>query len=350
MIDKKIYKNKKVLITGHTGFKGSWLSCILSSWGAEVHGLSIDVPTKPALYDYIKDIFSIDHRQDINDLNSLKKYFDENKPDFIFHLAAQPIVVESLINPLDTIRTNTLGTANMLECLRILDYPCTAVFITSDKAYRNNEWIWGYKEDDILGGSDPYSGSKGAAELVLYSYVKSFFHSNKPKIKIGIGRAGNVVGGGDWAANRIIPDAMKSWSEGKVLNIRYPKSTRPWQHVLEPLSGYLKLAEKLYFEKIEIGEAFNFGPDTNKDYTVLNVVETLSKFWDGSKFSITEDKKNNEAGLLKLNCDKAASLLSWRAKLSFEQTIQWTSEWYFNFYRNQQDPKNLTLKQIEEYF
>lgn len=350
MSDSNIFKNKKVLVTGHTGFKGSWLSLILKYFEAKVHGFSNKVPTELSHYKFLNGVFDKDLRQNVNDFPSLKKYIAKNRPDFIFHLAAQPLVFESILNPLETFKTNTIGTANLLESLRLENYPCTAVIITSDKVYRNNEWKKGYKESDFLGGKDPYSGSKGAAELVLNSYINSYFKSPESKVKIGIGRAGNVVGGGDWAPNRIIPDAMKCWSKNDILQIRHPNSTRPWQHVLEPLSGYLKFAEFLKKKKVDSGEAFNFGPHSNVNHSVLEVVNTLSKYWKNPLFEVKETNDSSEAGLLKLNSSKALSSLNWKTKLSFKETMEWTSEWYFDFYNRDIDPQDLSMDQIIRFF
>ena len=240
------YKNKKVLVTGHTGFKGSWLTTWLIKLGAEVTGLSNGIPTSPSMFEELNLSNKInDIRLDVKDLASVKKVINDCQPDFIFHLAAQAIVSKSYSDPVDTVTTNVIGTMNILESLRLYDQSCTVIMITSDKCYDNVEWIWGYKESDHMGGKDVYSGSKGAAELIIKSYVNSFFKNNHP-VKIAIGRAGNVIGGGDWASDRIIVDCVKAWSKGEKLEIRSPEATRPWQHVMEPLSGYLTLGEKLY--------------------------------------------------------------------------------------------------------
>ncbi|MAC40702.1 MAG: CDP-glucose 4,6-dehydratase [Pelagibacterales bacterium] len=348
-----IYKNKKVLITGHTGFKGSWLSSWLIKLGANVTGISDGIPTSPSMFEELNLSNKLnDLRCDIRDLDSLKKAIYDTKPDFIFHLAAQAIVSKSYSNPVDTITTNVIGTMNILESLRDYKNPCTVIMITSDKCYDNVEWIWGYKESDQMGGKDVYSGSKGAAELIIKSYVNSFFNDNHP-VKISTGRAGNVIGGGDWASDRIIVDCMKAWSNGEKLEIRSPEATRPWQHVLEPLSGYLSLGEKLHNDSSLHGEAFNFGPRSEQNQTVVELIKDLSNNCDfkDKKFEITDNIKFHEASLLKLNCDKALSYLKWDSTLYYKQTIILVAKWYDKFYNSgsNNDLYKFTLDQISEY-
>jgi len=348
-----IYKDKKVLITGHTGFKGSWLTTWLLKLGAKVVGISKDIPTSPSIFKEL-DLKSkiTDYREDIRDLDKIVEIISKERPDFIFHLAAQPIVSLSYSNPIETISSNILGTANILEALRVLDLPITAIMITSDKAYDNVEQVWGYKEDDKMGGKDIYSGSKGGAELVIKSYYHSFFKSN-PNIKLAIGRAGNVIGGGDWAKDRIVVDCMEAWSMGELVEIRSPNATRPWQHVLEPLSGYLTLGQALYKDNSLDGEAFNFGPRAEQNHTVKELLIDLSKYWHFDSvekaFKVTDNIPFHEAGLLKLNCDKALFYLNWHSTLEYKDTIKFTSEWYYDFYEKSTNMYNRTLKQIEEY-
>ena len=255
---KSIFSNKKVIITGHTGFKGSWLSLWMNMLGADLYGISLSVPTKPSHFEFLDLNFKQDIRIDISKSKQIDKIINDIQPDFIFHLAAQPLVGKSYTDPLFTFSTNIMGTVSILDSLRKLKKECIAVIITSDKSYLNQEINRGYNENDKLGGNDPYSGSKGATELVIYSYFQSFFKDSN--IKIGVGRAGNVIGGGDWADNRIIPDAIKSLETKNKLIIRNPNATRPWQHVLEPLSGYIALALDLKTSKINNGNVFNFGP------------------------------------------------------------------------------------------
>jgi CDP-glucose 4,6-dehydratase len=350
----KKYNDKKVLITGNTGFKGSWLSLWLLELGAEVSGYSRDVPTEPSLFKTLNIETKI--RQiygDIRDLTLLRSTIQEIKPDFIFHLAAQPIVSASYDEPVETISTNVLGTMNILESIRLIDYPCIAVIITSDKCYDNVEWVWGYRETDALGGKDIYSGSKGAAELVFKSYYHSFFQSGKGNIRIASARAGNVIGGGDWARDRIIPDIMRSWSQGKPVEIRSPDATRPWQHVLEPLSGYLNLGAELSRNSLLSGQSFNFGPRSEYNRTVKELLEDLTLRWNFSDpndaYLVTDNQPFHEAGLLKLNCDKALFHLKWTAALSYMDLLEFTGDWYYQFYKSNDDMYNYTINQIKKY-
>lgn len=349
-----IYNNKKVLVTGNTGFKGSWLTVWLLKLGAKVVGISKDIPSNPSMFEELGLEKKITHHfEDIRNLEGIKQVFQSEKPDFIFHLAAQPIVSTSYSEPIETFTSNTIGTANILEALRMLNSKCVAVFITSDKCYDNVEWVWGYKETDALGGKDIYSGSKGAAELVIKSYFHSFFNRKDSELKLGIGRAGNVIGGGDWAKDRIVVDCMRAWSENKIVEIRSPNATRPWQHVLEPLSGYLQLGQKLCEKKELHGEAFNFGPKSQKNHTVSDLLNELCKSWgyeDPAKaYSITDNIPFYEAGLLRLNCDKALFHLNWQANLEYSETIKFVGEWYYSFYKRNKDMYNFTLSQIANY-
>lgn len=349
-----VYKNKKVVVTGHTGFKGTWLVTWLIKLGANVVGISNKIPSSPSMFEELDLLNSDkDYRVDIRDLKKLTEILEKEKPDFLFHLAAQPIVSISYSDPIETISSNVMGTVNVLESLRNLNINCTTIMITSDKVYDNIEQVWGYKEDDKIGGKDIYSGSKGAAELMIKSYVNSFFNSQNSNVKIAIGRAGNVIGGGDWAKDRIIVDSMIAWSQGEKVEIRNPEATRPWQHVLEPLSGYLNLGLKLYESKLTNGEAFNFGPKAEQNHTVKKLLDDLSSYWSFN--SVDEAIKEvinfnfTESKLLKLNCDKALFYLEWQANLEYEDTIKFTSEWYFNYYNNTEDIKDLTNRQIDQY-
>lgn len=349
-----IYKNKKVLVTGHTGFKGSWLTTWLIKLGANVVGVSKDIPTNPSMFEELKLEWKIKHYQeDIRNLDKMIKIISTEKPDFLFHLAAQPIVSTSYSDPIETISSNVMGTANILEALKISNHKCTAIIITSDKAYDNVEQVWGYKEDDKMGGKDIYSGSKGAAELIIKSYYHSFLKNEKCNVKLAIGRAGNVIGGGDWAKDRIVVDCMLAWSKSEVVEIRAPKATRPWQHVLEPLSGYLNLGAELYEDDSLHGEAFNFGPRAEQNHTVEELLIDLSKYWDftdvNDAYKVTGNIPFHEAGLLKLNCDKALFYLKWQANLEYKDTIRFTSEWYFDFYKTDANILDKTIEQITEY-
>jgi len=351
LLFKDTFLNKKVLVTGNTGFKGSWLTVWLLELGAEVYGISVDIPTNPSHFETAKLYKKIVHYEtDICNLENLQKIVHEIRPDFVFHLAAQPLVRLSYIDPVATYQTNVLGTLNLLEALRLLEKPCTAVLITSDKCYDNVEWIWGYRENDTLGGSDPYSASKGAAELVIRSHVKSFFSKNGA-VRIAVGRAGNVIGGGDWAQDRIVPDCVRAWAKGESVQLRNPQATRPWQHVLEPLSGYLALAAELNQKDELHGEPFNFGPPAHQNHSVLKLVQMMSEDWDQvhwEEFSDTLEQPH-ESGLLKLNCDKALHHLHWQAILSFQETVRMTAEWYSFYYKNPSTIWKRTLAQIKEY-
>jgi len=348
------YKNKKILITGNTGFKGSWLTTWLLKLGAKIYGISKDIPTEPSMFKEMELKKKIVHyEKDVRDLDFVKNIVEEVKPDFVFHLAAQPLVSISYSDPIETVYTNVLGTTNILEALKESNHNCVGIIITSDKCYDNVEWVWGYKETDILGGKDIYSGSKGAAELIFKSYYHSFFKKDKSNIKVATARAGNVIGGGDWAKDRIIPDCIRAWSKNEIVEVRSPNATRPWQHVLEPLSGYLALGEQLFLRNNLNGKSFNFGPMSQYSHTVEKLLQDLSKYWDiqdsSSAYQITDDIKFHEAGLLKLNCDKALFHLKWLPTLSYEQFIEFTGAWYYNFYKEKEDMFNYTFEQLKKY-
>lgn len=349
---QRSYAGKKVLVTGHTGFKGTWLTAWLLKLGAKVAGLSKDIPTRPSMFEELGLADRISHHiADVRDLAAVKRIVVGEKPDFVFHLAAQAIVSRSYTDPVETMTTNAIGTMNVLEALREITHPCVAVMITSDKCYNNVEWVWGYRETDELGGSDIYSGSKGAAELVIRSYVASFFREPETGVRIGVGRAGNVIGGGDWAQDRIIVDCVRAWNEGKPLEMRSPDATRPWQHVLEPLSGYLTLGAALAASAGLHGEAFNFGPRAEQNRTVLELIEEMAAQWKpaGEAVRILERKPFHEAGLLKLNCDKALFHLRWEANLEYDECIRLIADWYGRFYKGGTDMYALTLGQIDHY-
>ena len=344
------FKEKKILVTGHTGFKGSWLTAWLRELGADVIGISFNIPTNPSHFKLLnfKDIE--DYKIDIRDSSALKNLFKKKSPDFIFHLAAQSLVINSYKNPLETWNTNLMGTVNLLESLKTIQNECTAIFITSDKCYDNVEWPWGYRETDKLGGPDPYSASKGAAELAISSYFRSYFTKNN-NIKIASARAGNVIAGGDWSQNRLIPDCIRAWSKGEKVTLRNPNATRPWQHVLEPLGGYLFLASKLHQNSELNGKSFNFGPSDLTTKSVIDLVQKMSDYWPKVKWEIEKTNDDfHESGLLKLNCDLAHEILNWHPKLNFEETIKMTVLWYKNYYENKElNVKELTISQIKDY-
>jgi CDP-glucose 4,6-dehydratase len=348
-----VFSGKKVLITGHTGFKGSWLSIWLQQLGANVVGYSLDPPSELSNFEatnlgnYLTDV-----RGDIRNLEALSKVMQDERPDFFFHLAAQALVRPSYESPLETHSINALGTATVLEALRLYNEQIVVVMITSDKAYDNVEWAWGYRENDRLGGKDPYSASKGMAELAIRSYVDSFFSVENSNVRLAIARAGNVIGGGDWGKDRIVPDCMHSWSKGEIVDIRSPNATRPWQHVLEPLSGYLSLAASLQDSTDKHGESYNFGPKSDISFTVEELINNMMVFWDNVRWKDVSDSDNHvhEAGLLKLNCDKALMDLNWAATLNFDETVRFTVEWYREFYQGNSDSmRTMCEVQIQEY-
>lgn len=349
----KIFKGRKVIITGHTGFKGSWLTLWLHKMGAKIIGVSLKDLKPQSHFNYLNLRNKLSHNLiDIRNYKKIDSIIKNNKPDFIFHLAAQALVKKSYKLPKFTIETNALGTLNILESLRSYSKKCTLVIITSDKVYRNFEIKRGYKENDILGGFDPYSASKASAELIIQSYIKSYFPKNG-NVRIGIARAGNVLGGGDWSEDRLIPDCIRSWSKNTNVIIRNPNSTRPWQHVLEAIYGYLILAKSLNRNSKLHGEAFNFGPNEKNVKKVGTVIKLMRSNWEKVKYKI---KKNNinkktvyESKLLKLNSNKAKRLLSWKCKLTFKDTIKMVVWWYKNFYTKRFDVKHLTLSQIGLY-
>ena len=344
------YCDKRVLVTGHTGFKGSWLTLWLLQLGAKVAGFSAYLPSDPCNFEVLGLEKMIGHVVgDIRHLHELKQVFDDFQPEIVFHLAAQPIVRKSYNDPKLTFDTNVGGTVNILECIRTTESVKGAVIITSDKCYRNVEWSWGYRENDSLGGGDPYSASKACAEMAINSYCQSFF-SKESGVSVASTRAGNVIGGGDWAENRIIPDCVRAWSEDEKAIIRSPQSTRPWQHVLEPLSGYLWLGALLASDHKISGEAFNFGPREDVIQPVSSLIAAFQKYWEEAQWEVRDETfTNKESRLLKLCCDKALSILNWRAILSFEESVEFTASWYRKFYIGQYDMVEFSKQQIEKY-
>ena len=327
---------------------------ILLHQGAQVYGVSINVPTQPSMFEALDLESQIVHFVgDIRNHDLMKEIVSDVQPDFVFHLAAQSIVSRSYRDPYETVTTNVLGTANVLEALRVLEKKCCGVIITSDKCYENVEWPWGYRETDTLGGKDLYSGSKAAAEIIFKSYVHSFFSPKESNVRLATTRAGNVIGGGDWADDRIVADCMRAWSQGQKVEIRSPQATRPWQHILEPLSGYLSLGQALSEGHELHGESFNFGPRSEQNKTVKQLLEDSSGYWDFSAptecFKVVDSIPFHEAGLLKLNCDKALFHLKWEPTLSYQETIEFVSRWYYDFYKKNKDMKALTVEQIELY-
>jgi CDP-glucose 4,6-dehydratase len=344
-------KGKKVLVTGHTGFKGSWLSLWLNKIGAQVYGFALEPPTRPSMFEACSIAVDVDHYvANINDLNAITRRIAEVKPDLVLHLAAQPIVRQSYTDPLETLSTNVMGTAHVLEAVRSLDAPCAVVVVSSDKCYDNREWIWGYREEDPLGGKDPYSMSKGGTELVVNSWRASFFADNE-KVKLASARAGNVLGGGDWATDRIIPDCIRAFRESRPVELRNPKATRPWQHVLEPLGGYLMLASRLLgSDGAQFCSGWNFGPATTDVRTVEEVVSMIANKWpEDAKWSVSEGPHPKEASMLSLNCDKAISLLGWRPVWSLETLIDETVGWFDIYHKQPAEIKRESLRQIDRF-
>ena len=347
LVLNKFWKNKRVLLTGHTGFKGSWLSLWLNQMGAEVYGYSLEPDTTPSLFSQLELDQKIHHSiGDICNASNLASYVDDVKADFVFHLAAQSLVLRSYTETLPTWNTNVLGTANLLEALRNTKHPCTVVAVTTDKVYQNNEWEHAYRETDRLGGIDPYSASKAASELVISSYRSLFSQENLP-IKLSSARAGNVIGGGDWCKNRLVPDIARAIMQNTSIETRNPNAVRPWQHVLEPLSGYMLLAQKLNTDNA-FATAFNFGPEANDNRTVEDVIQTALKSWPGKYHANIDKTAPHEAGLLKLTIDKARSQLRWHPKWNFETAVDKTIDWYKRVHEGA-DPVATTLSQIKSY-
>jgi len=346
---KENFFNKKVLITGDTGFKGSWLSLWMHKMGAKVLGLSNDYISSPSNFKALNLEKKIAHKKiDIRNFKKIKKVILNFQPDFIFHLAAEAIVKRAYANPKYTWETNTIGTINVLETLKKMKKNVCAIIITSDKVYKNLEILRGYNEKDVLGSLDPYSASKAAADLSVQSYFKSYF-KNKKNIRMCIARAGNVIGGGDWSEGRLIPDCIKHWSKNKKVKIKNPQSTRPWQHVLDVLNGYITLAYHLKKNNRLNGEAFNFGPKIEKKREVINVVKEMKKYWSKAKWKIVKNKKSTEAKFLQLNSKKAKKKLNWSCKLNLKNTIRLTVNWYKEYYFNNKKIYNFSIQQINSY-
>ena len=346
------YQNKRVLVTGHTGFKGAWLSEWLIELGAKVAGFSLDPSTHPHLFETLELHQKMeDHRGDLNDLQALTKIIQEFDPEIIFHLAAQPLVRASYENPVETFRTNTLGTAHVLEAARKAPSLKAAVMITTDKVYAPNSLGTPHSEGDRLGGYDPYSASKSADEMVIQSYAHSFFHAPLSPAIASV-RAGNVIGGGDWSEDRLIPDAVRAWQNKTPLVIRNPSSIRPWQHVLEPIYGYLQLGMLLATEPNRFrGKSYNFGPLSEEGARVEEILEFFKNRWSGFSWEVDPNSMGNkkETHLLRLSWEKAKRELEWEPLLDLETTLEWTSVWYEDFYRSPSKGKEATRKQIQKY-
>jgi len=344
------FSNKKVFITGHTGFKGSWLSFLLAEVGARVAGFSLPPATEPNHFSLLNLQKKIDSTLgDIRNFSQLNNCVQKFEPEFVFHMAAQALVRPSYKDPCSTVSTNVLGSMNLLESIRHCESVRSLVYVTSDKCYENVEWVWGYRENDPLGGRDPYSASKAAAEIIFSSFSHSFFN-HLPRLGAASVRAGNVIGGGDWSLDRIIPDCISAVEDGRPILLRNPGATRPWQHVLEPLSGYLELAQKLYDSPKDWGGPWNFGPSTDEVRTVVEVAQSVVRHFGRGEIKIVDgDNKVHEAGLLQLNCDKAHQLLGWHPRWHVDRTLEETASWYKKVLCGG-SAEAITRHQINEYF
>ena len=349
----EFWAGKRVLLTGHTGFKGSWLALWLTQLGAHVTGVGLEPDTTPSLFcqlDLAKRLQQ-HHIADIRDPQSLAEIAQACQPDVVLHLAAQPLVRRSYQDPLGTWATNVQGSLHLLEALKPLNHPCAVVMVTTDKVYANREWAHGYRETDRLGGHDPYSASKAAAELAIASWRASFCGDGAhqtPHLRIATARAGNVIGGGDWASNRIVPDAMRALAAKQPIAVRNPRATRPWQHVLEPLSGYLLLAQQLLSQSEPPCEAFNFGPTLSSNRPVAELVGTMLQHWEGTWDTVSDATAPHEASLLHLQIDKAHHQLNWRPRWDYAVTLERTVRWYKNVHEGA-DPYSRSLEDLKAY-
>lgn len=353
VINKEFWGDKRVLVTGHTGFKGGWLSLWLQSLGANVTGYSLSPHTKPSLF----DVARVDEGMksvigDIRDLAHFKAIFRECRPEIVFHMAAQALVRSSYENPVETYSSNVMGTVHLLDAVRQTSGVRAVVNITSDKCYNNREWAWGYRENEPMGGYDPYSSSKGCAELIANAYRNSYFNSSdydRHGVAIASARAGNVIGGGDWALDRLIPDILRAVQIGEPVRIRSPHAVRPWQHVLEPLNGYLQLAQKLFEDGSGYAEGWNFGPNDEDAKPVQWIVEQLTQQWgEGAHWELDAKPQPHEANFLKLDCSKAKSRLGWQPQWGLAQTLEEIIEWY-RAYQAGENMHERTILQIDSY-
>jgi len=350
-VNPAFWKNKKVFLTGHTGFKGSWLSLWLTSMGAEVTGYALAPNTQPNLYDVLDIGRTINSSLigDIRDLELLQKSMHDSEPDIVIHMAAQPLVRYSYANPVETYSTNVMGTVHILEAARFSPTIRATVIVTTDKCYENKEWVWGYRENEQIGGYDPYSNSKGCAEMVTSAYRQSYFSNPNSTNKVASARAGNVIGGGDWSEDRLIVDAIKAFEANKPLKIRNPLATRPWQHVLEPLSGYLILAQALYEEVSSFASSWNFGPRNEDNRSVQEVIDLLISYWgETARWEKEGSEQPHEANLLKLDCSKAYTKLGWIPKWDLETATEKIVQWQ-KAYQTQENMREVSLMQINQY-
>lgn len=353
-VSPDFWKGRRVFLTGHTGFKGAWLSLWLQALGADVHGLALPPPTTPSLFDAVGAAHGMSSRiGDIRDAGTVADAMSECDPEIVLHMAAQPLVRFSYEQPVETYATNVMGTVHVLEAARRLSSVRAIVNVTTDKCYENREWVWGYRENEPMGGADPYSSSKGCSELISSAYRSSYFnpadYGKNHRVALATARAGNVIGGGDWAADRLIPDILRAFETGQSVAIRNPRATRPWQHVLEPLSGYLLLAEGLYTQGTAVAEPFNFGPDESDVRPVQWIVERMAQMWDGpATWHCDRDTHPHEAHHLKLDCAKAKAKLRWQPRWSLEEALAHVVRWHQDWLR-QHDMRELCLRQISSY-
>jgi CDP-glucose 4,6-dehydratase len=347
------WRDKKVLVTGHTGFKGSWLCLWLQRLGANVVGYALDPPSTPNLFDVARvgdGMMSV--RGDVRDLEFLSNIMTDQKPEIVFHLAAQSLVRRSYDDPVETYSTNVMGTVNVLEAVRRVLTVRVVIIVTSDKCYENQEWIWGYRENDPMGGHDPYSSSKGCVELVTAAYMKSFFSidrfGSEHHVALASVRAGNVIGGGDWGTDRLVPDCLRALSVDEEIILRNPNAIRPWQHVLDPLGGYMLLAERLWGDGSRFAGAWNFGPSDNDLWTVEDVVREIIRLWGGGTYRSESEAHPHEAHQLRLDCGKARIQLGWSSRFNIQEALSWSAEWYKMFYGNasQSELLDFTTRQI----
>ncbi|MDR2026241.1 MAG: CDP-glucose 4,6-dehydratase [Prevotellaceae bacterium] len=355
MVDSNLYKGRKVFVTGHTGFKGSWLCLLLHELGAEVFGYALNPPTNPSLYEIAKvDELVTSHIADVRDYDTLYSVISAVQPDTVFHLAAQPLVRDSYKNPVDTYAVNVMGTVNLLEAVRHTGSVRAAVNVTTDKCYENREWLWGYRENEPMGGYDPYSNSKGCSELVTSAFRRSFFnpadYGKTHRVALASARAGNVIGGGDWAEDRLIPDFIRAIGNREKVKIRSPHAVRPWQHVLEPLSGYLMLGAKLLTDGCKYAEGWNFGPDDSDTQPVEWIIDRICTLWgDNASYETDTNPQPHEATYLKLDCSKAKTRLGWYPKWNIDTAIKRIVEWT-KACNQGEDMRSFCKKQIREYF